>query len=497
MQSISSKKLKNSPYLVDQLIYLPLYYHDRALISEARNMPKEAVKFVNFLLRERPLQQRLAYKMWHSANAGILKNTFLDGLTEINSPKVTLTRNRVLTPSENWINTLENLKHVHLSFKLATNGNQRLNYFYQFMTDLDRFESINLTEDSSWKNLYYNAIEHLKKETQRKLNSLRQQVAPITENPYQYGDPLIPGRDNDVFLDREDLKEEIARIIRQDKNMPLLLLQGQRRVGKTSLLKFLPELLGPGFRVIFMDLQGTDYCPDILGWLSNIRQISNTVLKHQENEDWQPSTNWLMMWNDVSKHLRQLAQTNGVRLLLCFDEYESLQERGFETDPAQANQLLAAMRSFSQHQTEVIFLFTGAAYFDEITEPDWSKYFVNVKPMEVKYLSFEKTLQLIKHPTPDFPIQYDSGVAEYIYDQTQGHPALTQEICYHIVDLANQHNKNQINLEDLNWVIQEKVVIENNSPMNRFWAGFCYTEALKDTVRKVIKKEPLVDKSSC
>ena len=494
LQSFVFRGLNNSPYVKDALIYFPLILHNNSLIIRAKNNPSGGAKFVNFLLKERPLQQRLAYKMWHSTNSGVLKNALLYHYIEIDSPKVKITQDKILTPSTEWCDSIRQLKNSYISFHEEISGNQRLINLNKTINHLSTFEKINLTEKSQWKVFYFDSINHLREEALSKLSIIQKQIAPITENPYQFGNPLIPGIDNNIFLDREDLKDEIISIIRQGKTMPLLLLRGQRRVGKTSLLKFLPDLLGPGFKVIFMDLQGSDSSLNIPTWINAIRKNVNKHFNFEEIENKWPSENWLTGWNELSQHLTYLAKEKGIKILLCFDEYEALQESGFKEDPEQANRLLATMRSYSQHQTDVIFLFTGAAYFDEITEPDWSKYFVNVKPMEVKYLSFEKTLQLIKHPTPDFPIQYDSGVAEYIYDQTQGHPALTQEICYHIVDLANQHNKNQITLEDLNWVIEEKVVIENNSPMRRFWAGFCYTEVLKDTVRKVIKKEPLTDK---
>jgi nucleoside-diphosphate-sugar epimerase len=84
-------------------------------------------------------------------------------------------------------------------------------------------------------------------------------------------------------------------------------------------------------------------------------------------------------------------------------EYEALQDRGFSQNIQKAEQLLGAMRSYTQHQKKVILLFTGAYYFDELEQPSWGTYFVNSHPLEVKYLSKEKTLQLTK-PTEDFPI---------------------------------------------------------------------------------------------
>ena len=57
-------------------------------------------------------------------------------------------------------------------------------------------------------------------------------------------------------MGRDDLKDALSFEILTARQMPLFLIQGQRRVGKTSLLNFLPRLLGPRFKIVPLDLQG-------------------------------------------------------------------------------------------------------------------------------------------------------------------------------------------------------------------------------------------------
>ena len=68
-------------------------------------------------------------------------------------------------------------------------------------------------------------------------------------------------------------------------------------------------------------------------------------------------------------------------------------------------------------------LFTGAYYFFELEHPNWCTYFVHSQPLEVRYLSHEKTLQLTR-PYSDFPLRYEDNIPERIYELTRGHPAL-------------------------------------------------------------------------
>lgn len=136
----------------------------------------------------------------------------------------------------------------------------------------------------------------------------------------------------------------------------------------------------------------------------------------------------------------------------------------------------------------MIFLFAGAHYFNELRAPDWGKYFVHSQPLIVHYLSHEKTLQLT-HPTKDFPIRYEDGVPEEIYRLTRGHPSLAQEICYHLVEIANMGNRSALNGEDLRRVLREKILRRDNHPMSRFWEDFCAAPEYKEVVRQVIQGE--------
>lgn len=158
-------------------------------------------------------------------------------------------------------------------------------------------------------------------------------------------------------------------------------------------------------------------------------------------------------------------------------------------------QLLGAIRSYTQHQKQVVLLFAGAHYFDELEQPNWGTYFVHSQTLEVKYLSHEKVLQLT-HPIEDFPIRYQDDIPGRIYTLTRGHPALAQEICYYLVETANEENRSTLTGEDLERILQQRILVEGNHPMKRFWQDFCRAEVMKAIVRQVIRGEKPTDKAS-
>ncbi len=488
-QGSRSQSFSSSPYLNDEGLSHPIFNHDKNLIKWCKTQPEAGTNFANFLLQNRILQRPLAYVLLHGNTAGWLRISLLEKIARLKAPSVTIGTSEELKPKRNWTTLLDQLQDDQYYYEQQTNSNLKYIAFQKYLDTLIAFRQENLAADPSWNHVYFDTISHLITQAENKVAQLGQELAPIAFNPYQVGHSLEPGRDNAVFLGRDDLRNELEYIIRNAKNMPLFLIRGQRRVGKTSLLKFLPHILGKGFQIIFMDLQGSDYCPDIPGWLAAIRREVNKAVGLEELTPWKVDDNWLKAWDEVSRYLTEVAKNYQTTLLLCFDEYEALQERGFAAEPDRAAQLLAAMRSYSQHQQEVVFLFSGALYFDEIRSPDWAKYFVNSQLLEIGYLSQEKALQLITRPYQDFSIEYEESTAKHIYYLTQGHPALTQEICSYLVEAANQKGRHKVTVDDLEDTITKKIVVQHNHPLNRFWNEFCYTDTRKETVRQIIRGE--------
>ena len=86
--------------------------------------------------------------------------------------------------------------------------------------------------------------------------------------PYITGIPLTEHQE--VFVGRTDIGSRIEQLL-LDQRRPPLLLYGQRRMGKTSLLHNLGRLLPSTVVPLFVDLQGpTTQASDHAGFLYNI-----------------------------------------------------------------------------------------------------------------------------------------------------------------------------------------------------------------------------------
>src|SRR5262249_49761362 len=89
-------------------------------------------------------------------------------------------------------------------------------------------------------------------------------VAEFGGSPYVTGDPLAPEHGHSVFYGREELISKISRQISTHCNV--VLLEGNRRAGKTSILKHLEGRSAiPGWLAVYCSLQGAEGAAQVAG----------------------------------------------------------------------------------------------------------------------------------------------------------------------------------------------------------------------------------------
>src|SRR3972149_12148952 len=98
-------------------------------------------------------------------------------------------------------------------------------------------------------------------------------------NPYIAGAPVV---EPSMFFGRQDVFQWIERSLAGKYGHNVLVIHGQRRVGKTSVLKQIPHHLPQKYIQVFFDLQGrTNTTLDrFLWWLA--REISRTLRQEHQ-----------------------------------------------------------------------------------------------------------------------------------------------------------------------------------------------------------------------
>lgn len=259
------------------------------------------------------------------------------------------------------------------------------------------------------------------------------------QNPYVVGVPLT--KHQEIFVGRTDISVRIEQLL-QDTNHPPLLLYGQRRMGKTSLLYNLRWLLPNRIVPLLVDLQGpVALATDHAGFLYNIAKAIYTSA-HQQKLALTPlerealAADPFTVFDDWLDSVETAAITQGrTTILLALDEFEALDSalrKGRLSDEA----VLGTLRHIIQHRERFKLLLAGSHTLDEFAR--WSSYLINAQMVHLSYLASHEARQLIERPIQDFALVYEAAASQRVLDLTRGHPYLVQLLCGEIVMRKNE-----------------------------------------------------------
>lgn len=265
------------------------------------------------------------------------------------------------------------------------------------------------------------------------------------ESPYVLGTPIAEHQK--IFVGRDDIGTRIGALL-FDQQRASLLLYGQRRIGKTSLLKnlrrFLPTTLVHFY--VFIDVQSVQLAKDHTGFLYRFSREIVTAANHQlnltlpvlsrETLSHDPFMVFLEWLDEVKTKIEAIGP--GL-VLLALDEYELLQQP-IERGRFDGTEILSMLRHIIQHHPRFKILLAGRHTLDEL--PGWSNYLINVLSLHLAYLDEAATRQLVEQPIENFPLSYSSEASQQVFRLTRGHPYLTQLLCDQIINLKNEQPPN-------------------------------------------------------
>ena len=260
------------------------------------------------------------------------------------------------------------------------------------------------------------------------------------DNPYIIGVPLTDQQE--IFVGRSDVSARIEQLL-LDRRRPPLLLYGQRRMGKTSLLNNLGLLLPGSIVPLFVDLQGpTSRASDHAGFLYNMaRSMVESARRHRMLRLPALSRDDLVTdpftafdeWLDAVE--AELQAEDGRTALLALDEFETLESPIADGRFSEAA-VLGMFRNLIQHRPRFKILLTGSHTLDEFQY--WASYLINVQTIHIGYLSEAEARQLVERPVQGFGLRYEPQASRRVMELTRGHPALLQLLCAEIVALKNE-----------------------------------------------------------
>jgi basic membrane lipoprotein Med (substrate-binding protein (PBP1-ABC) superfamily)/predicted Zn-dependent protease len=274
-------------------------------------------------------------------------------------------------------------------------------------------------------------------------------------NPYIAGAPVTEAR---MFFGREDVFDWIQNSLVGKYADHILVIHGQRRVGKTSVLKQLGNRLPQRYIPVFFDLQGRTHTTldRFLWWLA--REIVRVLKQERGIEISVPDKDAFsadLEYFEGHFLANLLPVLDGKSLLLTFDEFDNLEES--EIKETLARPLVDYLRRLMGRQAlNFIFSIGSSGRKLENMQADYTEFFKAALYKKISFLNEEQTHDLIIHPVEGI-LEYDKPAVNRIYKIAGGHPYFTQLTCHELFAGCQRTGETHIREKDVESVLDDVV----------------------------------------
>ncbi len=278
----------------------------------------------------------------------------------------------------------------------------------------------------------------------------------------------LPGAGTPVyFVGRTDLLRELYSLWGQPEAKPAVVLMGQRRIGKTSLLHKIENSSNASSLIpIFVDIQGCASEYEFLCTMSKkMAQSLNEIVPKLE-----PAEPYM----DFKNFLLNLTSKLGERyFLLMLDEADLIFGRNW-SDLTQD-----FLRSLMQDPSyPVLLLICGTHMLKDVIRDRKSILFNTAIIRRIGYMTEEESKELLQVPAKDI-LKFDPWTLTTAYRLSRGHPMLLQQLGYFLIQEFNsvidddKTRSNYVSLKDLDQVVQKVIRAETNAAFDENWHRNC------------------------
>lgn len=269
-------------------------------------------------------------------------------------------------------------------------------------------------------------------------------------NPYVAGPPVF----GKSFFGRDQIFQKIheALVMSQQR---LLVLHGQRRIGKSSILRELPQRLPVGqFVTVNFDLQfyaGQSLAKVLLALAQSISQVfelpSPRYVDFENNE---------LSFENVFLETVEMRLEENQRLLILIDEFDIVRETEKERVPVASREFTALLQRLINSEKRLSFVLVAGSSLSALPGYMQSVFRLGAT-VEVSFLDREETKYLIVEPTKDTLI-YSEPAIESIFNLTNGHPYFTQLLCQEIFNHAAFSKSMAVGLDEVEAATKRSLV---------------------------------------
>jgi len=287
-------------------------------------------------------------------------------------------------------------------------------------------------------------------------------------NPYNFTKPA----EGEMFFNREDLFKWIEENMKRSTVYQNVLIEGQRRTGKTSFLKELKKIIELDHYCIFVDLELYQSLDDI----AFLREICEELHRSIPTNALVPSLREFVnrRYLAFKNYIESISPSNPEKIILIFDEFDkiasNIEEGLFKPG------FLSFLRGFFQHNYHVNVIISGNFDFNKLDSPEWKDFFTNFNFKRIGVLDERSARNLVVKPVEGY-LQYDEYAIKKIVDFSGRNPFHIQLLCHTLVNYVNEKKEqNFVEAEDISTAVLSEAR-ESAEPILRLtWEGLSQME---------------------
>ncbi|NEQ39859.1 MAG: ATP-binding protein [Okeania sp. SIO3I5] len=271
-------------------------------------------------------------------------------------------------------------------------------------------------------------------------------------NPYIIGRPI---REKDKFYGRREIFYFIENQLKQ--NSQVILLQGQRRIGKTSVLEQVSNFVDlDNFVFIQLSLQDKNFINigglfevlaiDIKDYITITLEIEENSISCNNNSEEQDILNWF-----EKIFLPEVYGTlGGKNVVLMLDEFDSLDNIDQDTE-----------KKFYTYLNQIVKRDKKLFLLPVIGKPveDLSQHFQNsfrqVASEKIGLLKTADAEKLITNPTEK--LKYQDEAIKKILKLSANHPYFTQVLCFALFNNAIARDIWEVTFQDVESIVEKAI----------------------------------------
>jgi len=291
--------------------------------------------------------------------------------------------------------------------------------------------------------------------------------AGVRRNPYIIGRPIT---EKERFFGRESLFHFLEDSLIQGEQV--ILLHGQRRIGKSSVLSQIPHSVEcDGFKFVPFDLQDQSSLP-----LSVVlEKLATEIVDYLEPEDsiTPPTAQELEVDSNLfaSRFLQDVYQAlDGNNLVLLLDEFDVLSPDNRD-ERQQVNfadkHFFPYLQSLIDKQEKLFVIPVVGRKLEDMQE--LLALFRRAPTQEISLLDETSARRLILNPAQGI-LAYDQNAIKAILELSAGHPYFTQVICFALFGQARNEDKWNVTQADVEKVV-DKAIESAEGGLAWFWDG--------------------------